>query len=101
MLEVGQVYSDNNGSTIKITSINYDSVSYIINAYNQERLHIGNIHNINRALRFGGWELQSEQFKREYHCDLPPKCKHLNIREDRFFSAMVYKTCKDCGASLN
>lgn len=28
-------------------------------------------------------------------------CSHRNIREDRYFSAMVYKTCKDCGQALN
>lgn len=28
-------------------------------------------------------------------------CTHRNIREDRFFSMMVYKTCKDCGTNLN
>lgn len=28
-------------------------------------------------------------------------CTHKNIREDRFFSAMVYQTCKDCGKTLN
>lgn len=28
-------------------------------------------------------------------------CSHHNIREDRYFSAMVYKTCKDCGKPLN
>ena len=28
-------------------------------------------------------------------------CSHRNIREDRFFSAMVYRTCKDCGKPLN
>ena len=28
-------------------------------------------------------------------------CSHQNIREDRYFSAMVYKTCKDCGEPLN
>lgn len=28
-------------------------------------------------------------------------CSHHNVREDRFFSIQVYRTCKDCGKALN
>jgi hypothetical protein len=35
-------------------------------------------------------------FKREYNT-----CLHSNVQSDRFFSAKIYKTCKDCGANLN
>jgi uncharacterized protein YaaQ len=28
-------------------------------------------------------------------------CVHRNVQSDRFFSAKIYKTCKDCGANLN
>jgi hypothetical protein len=28
-------------------------------------------------------------------------CTHKNIAEERYFSAMMYRTCKDCGHKLN
>lgn len=65
---------------------------------------------------FFGWFLLTyehqenpcDRFAREYAASPADQfqksdngCSHRNIREDRYFSAMVYKTCKDCGKTLN
>lgn len=55
---------------------------------------------------------EDNRYKVEYHAQCKPLdqafkqldkqyCRHTNVREDRFFSAMVYRTCKDCGKALN
>lgn len=56
---------------------------------------------IYNLLKDGEWQLKETDLDLAFNEVDKVICSHYNIREDRFFSAMVYKTCKDCGKTLN
>jgi len=87
-------------STCDIIEFKNDYYTIILNGYGITQQH--RLSGEMVALMLGDtsiWALTVDN-----HCPIINKinaCQHTNIREDRFFSAAVYKTCKDCGATLN
>lgn len=103
MLEVGQVWQNPEmDEVITITGFEHSICKYhvVYKGYDTNSSYPTNL--LLEIFQLGNWELQSKSFKREYLTETPIKqCRHTNIREDKFFSAQVYKTCKDCGQALN
>jgi hypothetical protein len=94
-LEIGKTYTDSKKNTRKITDISKDGrvVYYVKN--NRPIVQSASVASFRLYAEMG--KPLDQAFK-----ELDKKlCSHRNIREDRFFSAMVYKTCKDCGQALN
>lgn len=94
--EVGKTYTDASGNTrhvVKVTS------SYV--DYHKNGRPLYNRMSLTSFSRLMGNESKHKPLDQAFK-ELDKKlCSHRNVREDRFFSAMVYRTCKDCGKALN
>ena len=98
-LKVGMQFRFRDATSIfvRITGISGGRVTYEYEDKNSATRDVSSF-----LALFSYVEKPLDKFNREYLSEIPkPKCKHTNIREDRFFSAMVYRTCKDCGEPLN
>lgn len=97
-LKPGMVFKSNKKThTMIINEVNDTTVRYSIN----NRKYRAETSFVHQFLLQSNWQYEGKELDLAFK-ELDRKiCSHRNIREDRFFSAMVYKTCKDCGATLN
>lgn len=102
-IKIGQVWKhDRFGMTVSIEGIDINNmVSYVIKSQDFTYNFLDHAATLGDQFARQGWELKIKPLDKAFK-ELDKKiCSHRNIREDRFFSAMVYKTCKDCGQALN
>jgi len=98
-----QFRNDKSKRTITIVKISHESNQM---SYEVMRDH-GPTNMLNRTVR--GFHNMLNGFDYEYlepmgqRIDAPNEvlCAHLNVRKERYFSAHVYETCKDCNKALN
>lgn len=96
-LKVGQVFTYGNAK-IFIHDVKECTIHYSMGSISHPRVYMPtDIF----CLSIKHWTLETKPLDKAFKTLDKTYCKHTNIREDRFFSAMVYKTCKDCGKSLN
>lgn len=99
-LKVGMEFeSSEHNFVLNIIEVTNSSVTYGIigSAYTSTLPHSHFI----EGLKDNNWHIKSKPLDKAFKELDKQLCSHKNIREDRFFSAMVYKTCKDCGKPLN
>lgn len=102
--EVGKTYIDDRGNSRHVVKVTSSYVDYHKNGrplYNRCSLRSFVDHYMNRDKNPCAEIFLDKPLDKAFK-ELDKKlCSHRNIREDRYFSAMVYKTCKDCGKALN
>jgi hypothetical protein len=108
-LKVGMTFiNERRHHKIKITELNNKNVTILFYNYSEEKntwlegthLEYKSSHLIN-YVTLNNYTLIEKPLDQAFKTLDKQLCTHKNIRTDQFFTAMVYKTCKDCGKPLN
>lgn len=100
-LKPGMIFKNEiHGEKITIDCIENGNINYFLDEFTSRFNHeeVGFLQYLNNSCKL----IQSlDQIFQQVDDNIHQTCRHLNIRQDQYFTAFVYKTCKDCGAKLN